>query len=276
MGEEIADALKLSRGEVGALFQLAEALGERGGIAGGKEGGVIAKHLGDGTAACAERRDAAGHRLDEDVTELLFPAEFHAANGFAGEDEDIEAPKEIRDLRMRAGRENMQPRLLRGLITKPGLQRTGAEQREMKPADLFASPHELAEAFFLSEASTVADDESITRQAAGFTKGVSIRKRGRLMIFEIHTDLRCDEQTLAWDAEEPSSGLIACGDEIGCSGCGSINEAEKQALPSGPGDIFPSELAKDGMTLMKPGEDACLPADEGPRLVFDEHDIEAT
>ena len=112
MGEEIADALKLSCGEVGALFQLAEALGERGGIAGWEERSIITKHFGDGTTACAECGDAAGHRLDEDVTELLFPAVFHAANGFAGEDEDIKAPKEIRDLRMRARREKMQPGLL--------------------------------------------------------------------------------------------------------------------------------------------------------------------
>ena len=100
MGEEIADALKLSRGEVGTLLHVAEALGECGGIAGGEECGVIGEDFGDGTTACAERGDAAGHRLDEDVAELFFPAEFHAANGFAGEDEDIEATKEIRDLRM--------------------------------------------------------------------------------------------------------------------------------------------------------------------------------
>ena len=197
MGEEIADALKLSRGEVGTLFHFAEALGERGGIAGREERGIIGEDFGDGTIACAEGGDAAGHRLNEDVAELLFPAEFHAANGFAGEDEDIEATKEIRDLRVRAGREKMQPGLLRGFFAKPGLQRARAEHGEMKTTDLFAGLHEFAEAFFLGEASAVADDDSIARKAAGFTEGVSSGRSSRLMVFEIDADLRSDEQTLA-------------------------------------------------------------------------------
>jgi hypothetical protein len=91
----------------------------------------------------------------------------------------------------------MEPGLLRGFIAKPGLQGTGAEHGEMNTADLVAGLHELAEAFFIGEASAVADDESIARKAAGFAKGVSIRKRGRLMVFEIDADLRSDEQTLA-------------------------------------------------------------------------------
>lgn len=119
MCEEIANALKLSRGKVGTLLHFVEALGERGGITGREERGIIGEDFGDGTAARTERGDAAGHRLDEDVAELLFPAEFHAANGFAGEDEDIEAAQEVRNLRVRARWEKMQPGLLRGFIAKP-------------------------------------------------------------------------------------------------------------------------------------------------------------
>ena len=256
MGEEIADALELSRGDVGPLFHFADALGERGGITGGEERSVIAKHFRDGTAACAERGDAAGHRLDEDVAELLFPAEFHAANGFAGKDEDIEATEEIRDLRMGSGREKMEPGLLRGFIAKPGLQRAGAEHGQMKPADIFAGLHEFAEAFFLGEASAVANEESIARKAAGFTKGVSSGKSSRLMVFEIDADLRGDEQMLLGDAEELSCGLIARDDKIGRGSGSTINEAEDHSLPSGARDIFPGELAKECFTLMKPGEEA--------------------
>lgn len=193
VGEEIADALKLSRGEVGALRHFAEALGERGGIAGREEGGVIGEDFRDGTTACAERGNAAGHRFDEDVAELLFPAECHVANGFAGKDEYVEATEEIRDFRVCARWEKMQPGLLRGFIPKPGLQRTGAEHSEMKTADLITGLHDLAEAFFFGEASAVADDESIARKAAGFAKGVSSVKSGGLMVFEIDADLWSDE-----------------------------------------------------------------------------------
>lgn len=256
MGEEIANALKLSRGKVGALSHFAEALGECGGIAGGEERSVIGEDFGNGTTACAERGDAACHRLDEDVAELLFPTEFHAANGFAGEDEDIEATKEIRDLRMGSGREKMEPGLLRGFIAKPGLQCARAEHGEMKTTDLFAGLHELAETFFIGEASAVADDDSIARKATGFTKGVSSGRSSRLMVFEIDADLRGDEQMRLGDAKELSSGLIARDDKIGRGSGSTINEAEDHSLPAGARDIFPGELAKECFTLMKPGEEA--------------------
>ena len=61
---------------------------------------------------------------------------------------------------------------------------------------------------------------------------------------------------LLGDAEELSSGLIARDDKI-CRGSGSsINQAEDHSLPSGTRDIFPSELAKDSLTLMKACKEA--------------------
>ena len=169
----------------------------------------------------------------------------------------------------------MEPGLLRSFIAKPGLQRAGAEHGEMKAADHFTGLHEFAEAFFLGEASAVADDESIARKAAGLAKSVSSGRSSRLMVFEIDADLWSDEQMLLGDAEELSSGLIARDDKIGRGSSSAINEAEDHSLPSGARDIFPGELAKECFTLMKSGKEASLPANEGPGFVFDEHDIEA-
>ncbi len=96
------------------------------------------------------------------------------------------------------------------------------------------------------------------------------------MAFEIDADLWGDEQTRLSDAEEASSGLIARDDEIRRGGRGAINEAENHSLPSGTRNILPCELSEECSTLMKAGEKTCLPANEGPGFVFDEHGIEAT